>query len=77
MWARLAYPSQLPLHAWLTDFAERVEHMRQWMCKGAPSAYWLPAFFFPQARHVTYLLKNHFPPVAAPLTRGARLCRAS
>ena len=75
MWARLAYPSQLPLYAWLADFAVRVGHMQQWMCNGPPAAYWLPAFFFPQARRPTSRLLVQFlqSVLAAYATWGAHV----
>lgn len=53
IWQRSAYPSQLSLGAWLTDFAVRMSQMRLWMRDGPPPAFWLPAFFFPQARSLS------------------------
>ena len=50
LWQRPGYPSQLPLGAWLRDFAVRLSHMQGWLHSGQPTAFWLPAFFFPQAR---------------------------
>ncbi|KAK9840800.1 hypothetical protein WJX81_005500 [Elliptochloris bilobata] len=58
LWQRAAYPSQLPLGAWLGDFAVRMTHMQQWLRLGQPATFWLPCFFFPQG-FVTAVLQAH------------------
>lgn len=44
----LGYPSLKPLGSWFIDFLSRLQFMRDWLEKGPPNSYWLPAFFFPQ-----------------------------
>ena len=46
--APLGYPSLKPLGSWVTDLVLRVEFLSKWLYEGAPSSYWLSAFFFPQ-----------------------------
>jgi dynein heavy chain len=46
--APLGYPSLKPLGSWVTDLVLRVEFLAKWLYEGAPSSYWLSAFFFPQ-----------------------------
>lgn len=48
LWATYAYPSLKPLSSWIENLKERIEFLRMWLAKGKRSAYWLPAFFFPQ-----------------------------
>jgi len=48
IWAFHAYPSLKPLASWFENLKQRIEFLRMWLTKGKPTAYWLPAFFFPQ-----------------------------
>eukprot|EP00753_Platysulcus_tardus_P011842 PLAT3317.22.p1 GENE.PLAT3317.22~~PLAT3317.22.p1 ORF type:complete len:2183 (+),score=1467.98 PLAT3317.22:1402-7950(+) len=50
-WARLAYPSQRPLGAWLTDLEQRQEQLRLWTEDplDIPRVTWLPGLFNPLA----------------------------
>ncbi|CBZ53336.1 GI17927, related [Neospora caninum Liverpool] len=48
-WARVSYASMKPLAAWFTDMGQRVEHIREWMTRGQPKSFWLPAYFSPDA----------------------------
>ncbi|XXQ39846.1 AAA+ ATPase domain-containing protein [Plasmodiophora brassicae] len=57
-WAAAAYPSLKPLSSWLHDLALRVDFMRSWMANGAPNAFWLSGFFFPQG-FLTGVLQTH------------------
>ena len=47
-WAKVGYPSLLPLGAWLKDLQARVAFFQSWLRRGQPTAFWLAAFFFPQ-----------------------------
>lgn len=47
-WVKWAFPSLKPLNSWMEDLLERVTFMKKWVERGPPSAFWLPAFFFPQ-----------------------------
>jgi dynein heavy chain len=44
----LGYPCLKPVGSWFIDFLSRLQFMRDWLEKGPPNSYWLPAFFFPQ-----------------------------
>ena len=57
MWKQYAYPSLKPLGAWERELLERVEFLRRWDDEGAPAAFWLSGFFFPQA-FLTGTLQN-------------------
>ncbi|KEP63814.1 UNVERIFIED_CONTAM: ATPase family associated with various cellular activities (AAA) domain-containing protein [Hammondia hammondi] len=48
-WTAASYASVKPLAAWFADLAQRVEHIREWMTRGAPKSFWLPAYFRPDA----------------------------
>ena len=48
MWSFHAYPSLKPLSSWIENFNERIIFLKNWLLKGKLTAYWLPAFFFPQ-----------------------------
>ena len=47
-WAQVAYPSLLPLAAWLEDLKARVDFVGAWLRRGQPTSFWLAALFFPQ-----------------------------
>jgi len=57
-WQKVAYPSLKPLGPWMQDLVRRVEFLRTWLEQGAPQAFWLSAFFFPQS-FLTSLLQAH------------------
>ena len=58
MWAEVAYPSLKPLGLWIQNLYERVEFLRDWLQKGKPTAFWIPAFFFPQG-FITAVLQQY------------------
>ena len=47
-WARVAYPSNQALPDWVASLKARVEFFREWLTRGEPSGFWLPAFFAPE-----------------------------
>ena len=47
-WAKVGYPSLLPLQGWLKDLQARVAFFQAWLRRGQPTSFWLAAFFFPQ-----------------------------
>jgi hypothetical protein len=47
-WEKAAYPSLKPLASWVEDLILRVDFMNKWLTQGAPPAFWLSGFFFPQ-----------------------------
>lgn len=49
IWASKAYPSMKPFAAWVNDLLERLDFLNDWIENGAPSIFWVPGFFFPQA----------------------------
>ncbi|CCW62408.1 unnamed protein product [Phytomonas sp. EM1] len=57
-WASLAYPSLKPLSSWVDDLVHRIQFIQTWYDNGAPSAYWIGGFFFPQA-FLTGTLQNY------------------
>ena len=58
MWACAAYPSLKSLAAWISDLEMRVSFFRRWASGALPSAFLLPAFFFPQG-FLTAALQRH------------------
>lgn len=38
-----------PLSSWINDLNERIDFITKWIDQGAPPAFWLSGFFFPQA----------------------------
>ena len=58
LWSFHAYPSLKPLSSWIENFKQRIDFLRMWLQKGKLTAYWLPAFFFPQG-FLTALLQNY------------------
>lgn len=58
MWTSAAYPSLKPLKSWYTDMIMRVDFMRDWVENGAPNAYWVSAFYFPQG-YLTAVLQAY------------------
>jgi dynein heavy chain len=58
IWAVAAYPSLMPLGAWVSDLALRLEGFSQWIKQGAPPpAFWISGFFFTQG-FLTGTLQN-------------------
>ncbi|KAL7677338.1 hypothetical protein ACOME3_003574 [Neoechinorhynchus agilis] len=50
LWAQKAYPSLLPLGAWMTDLNERYRELDTWMSSGVlPRTVWLGGLFNPQS----------------------------
>ena len=59
MWTAVAYLSEKSLGGWLADLNVRVLFFRRWSLGGsAPTAFLLPAFFFPQGL-LTATLQRH------------------
>ena len=58
LWEEHAYPSLMSLGNWVLDLKNRVDFVRAWLKEGAPQAYWLAAFFFPQG-FLTAVLQNY------------------
>lgn len=50
IWVDKAYPSLKPLSAWVADLQARVAFISRWIAQGAPPAFWISGFFFPQVR---------------------------
>ncbi|KAL0228525.1 hypothetical protein RCL1_004668 [Eukaryota sp. TZLM3-RCL] len=48
MWSAVAYPSVKPLNSWVKDLVGRVNFFINWLRKGTPSVFSMPAFSFPQ-----------------------------
>lgn len=47
-WEKAAYPCLKPLASWFKDLVKRIAFMGDWLYKGPPKSFWLPAFYFPQ-----------------------------
>eukprot|EP00891_Asterochloris_glomerata_P001497 jgi/Astpho2/1497/e_gw1.00026.129.1_t len=65
-WAQVAYPSLLPLAAWLEDLKARVDFVGAWLRRGPPTSFWLAALFFPQG-FLTAALQNHARLTSTPI----------
>jgi dynein heavy chain len=48
-WYKVRYLSLKPLATYVLDLNERVNFILEWLGNGAPEAYWLGCFFFPQS----------------------------
>ena len=48
-WEAKAYPSLKPLAAWTAELLQRLNFIGKWVADGAPPAFWISGFFFPQA----------------------------
>ncbi len=66
LWTRVAYPSLKPLASWVTDLAQRIAFMHDWLVNGPPNSFWLAGFFFPQG-FMTGALQNHSRKYALPI----------
>jgi len=58
MWSDLAYPSMMPLSAWVTDLVQRIKFIENWYQEGIPKVFWISGFFFPQG-FLTGTLQNY------------------
>lgn len=58
LWEKVAYLSLKPLGTWVIDMIARFDFMRDWLERGPPVSYWVPAFFFPQG-FMTATLQTH------------------
>eukprot|EP00494_Astrolonche_serrata_P028725 UN28992 len=45
-WEEVAYPSLMPLAAWVDDLLERMKFLGDWIKDGLPKVYWISGFFF-------------------------------
>lgn len=57
-WEKVAYPSIKPLFSWVDDLLARLKFLDTWLTAGAPSAFWVSGFFFPQG-FMTAVLQFH------------------
>jgi len=57
-WAAAAYPSLMPLTAWVDDLVQRTRFVQKWYDLGHPRVYWISGIFFPQA-FLTGTLQNY------------------
>ena len=58
MWVAVAYPSLMPLSAWVADLLNRHSFIDHWITEGIPVVFWISGFFFPQA-FLTGTLQNY------------------
>lgn len=49
VWKSISYPSMKSLSSYVADLCQRITFFNQWVAEGHPSAFWFPAFFFPQS----------------------------
>jgi len=56
-WAEVAYPSLMPLGAWVDDLLARLQFINSWIQNGIPKVFWMGGFFLPQA-FLTGTLQN-------------------
>ena len=47
LFEKAGYTSLRPLTSWFADLSLRVEFFCDWVERGAPVAYWIPAYYFP------------------------------
>jgi len=54
----VGFLSLKPLASWINDLNERISFLSKWVDQGAPPAFWISGFFFPQA-FFTGTLQNY------------------
>lgn len=57
-WLKVSYPSQRTLAGYIADLRRRLVTFESWVAEGAPTVFWLPAFYSPQS-FLTALLQDH------------------
>lgn len=57
-WMRVSMPCDEPLMAYMKKLNDGVDFFNKWIRAGIPSAFWLPAFFFPQVSMLFGLLSR-------------------
>lgn len=50
LWLARSFPSAKPLGSYVADVLQRAAFFARWLERGPPAAFWLPGFFFTQAR---------------------------
>jgi dynein heavy chain len=58
LWVAVAYPSLMPLAAWVSDLLNRCAFVDGWIERGIPVCFWISGFFFQQA-FLTGTLQNY------------------
>ena len=58
LWAKVSYPSLMPLASYVTDLGDKLEFFQDWVDHGAPVVFIMPFFFFVQA-FMTGALQNY------------------
>lgn len=48
IWEKVSFASLKTLSSWMNDLNFRINFMREWLMKGEPAYFPLPAFYFPQ-----------------------------
>ena len=57
-WKKYSYPTLKPLLSYLNDLKRRINFFMDWINNGAPTSFWLSAFFNTQS-FLTAILQNH------------------
>ena len=66
LWVSVAYPSLMPLAAWVNDLIQRTSFIDQWIQQGITVVFWIFGFFFPQG-FLTGTLQNYARKHAKPI----------
>lgn len=66
VWKKVAYPSLKGLASWISDLADRVKFVFDWVKYGWQSCFWLSGFFFPQS-FLTAVLQTHSRKYSIPI----------